>query len=133
MINTAPPASNSVFQVFGRLRNGFDITKLIFQVTVVQWSRSCLHMQINWVRLPATLFSVSLYLFFFFCLLFVFLTLFLLLARFPLFLLLTLLIMHIDQYIFYAYVRSFILEKGFQDQSPTLDLHTGQAYGQKKR
>ena len=102
MINTAPPASNSVFQVFGRLRNGFDITKLIFQVTVVQWSRSCLHMQINWVRLPATLFSVSLYLFFFFCLLFVFLTLFLLLARFPLFLLLTLLIMHVDQYIFYA-------------------------------
>ena len=64
MINTAPPASNSVFQVFGRLRNGFDITKLIFQVTVVQWSRSCLHMQINWVRLLATLFSVSLYLFF---------------------------------------------------------------------
>ena len=64
MINTAAPASNSVFQVFGRLRNGFDITKLIFQVTVVQWSRSCLHMQINWVRLLATLFSVSLYLFF---------------------------------------------------------------------
>ena len=35
MINTARPASNSVFEVFGRLRNGFDITKLIFQVTVV--------------------------------------------------------------------------------------------------
>ena len=67
MINTAPPASNSVFQVFGRLKNGFDITKLIFQVTcltVVQWSRSCLHLQINWVPLPAMLFSVSLYLFF---------------------------------------------------------------------
>ena len=29
-------------------------------VTVVQWSRSCLHVQINRVRLPATLFSVSL-------------------------------------------------------------------------
>ena len=39
-------------------------------VTVVQWSRSCLHVQINRVRLPATLFSVCLYRFcyFFFCL-----------------------------------------------------------------
>ena len=37
------------------------MTKLIFQimcVTVVQWSRSCLNVQINRVRLPATLFSV---------------------------------------------------------------------------
>ena len=48
-------------------KNCFDMTKLIFQimcVTVVQWSRSCLHVQINRVRLPATLFSVSLYRFF---------------------------------------------------------------------
>ena len=48
-------------------KNCFDVTKLIFQitcVTVVQWSRSCLHLQINRVRLPATLFSVSLYGFF---------------------------------------------------------------------
>ena len=48
-------------------KNCFDMTKLIFQimcVTVVQWSRSCLHLQINWVRLPATLFSVSLCRFF---------------------------------------------------------------------
>ena len=40
----------------------FDMTKLIFEimcVNVVQWSRSCLHVQINRVRLPATLFSVS--------------------------------------------------------------------------
>ena len=52
----------------------FDMTKLNFQikcVTVVQWSRSWLHVQINRVRLPATLFSVSLYRFFF-CLVFVF-------------------------------------------------------------
>ena len=35
------------------------------RVTMVQWSRSCLHLQINRVRLPATLFSVSLYRFFF--------------------------------------------------------------------
>ena len=49
-------------------KNCFDMTKLIFQimcVTVVQWSRSCLHVQINRVRLPATMFSVSLYRFFF--------------------------------------------------------------------
>ena len=46
----------------------FGVTKLFFQimcVTVVQWSRSCLPLQINRVRLPATLFSVSLYVFFF--------------------------------------------------------------------
>ena len=64
MINTAPPASNSVYGS----ENCFDMTKLIFQVicvTMVQWSWSCLHVQINWVRLPATLFSVSLYRFFF--------------------------------------------------------------------
>ena len=49
-------------------KNCFDMTKLICQimcVTVVQWLRSCLHAQINGVRLPATLFSVSLYRFFF--------------------------------------------------------------------
>ena len=65
MTNTAPIASNSVY---GREKL-FDMTKLIFQnmhVTVVQWSRSCLHVQINRVRLPATMFSVSLYRFFFF-------------------------------------------------------------------
>ena len=49
-------------------------------VTVVQWSRSCLHLQINRVRLPATLFSVSLYRLFFFRVWSLFLTLFFLLA-----------------------------------------------------
>ena len=47
-------------------KNCFDMTKLILCVTVVQWSRSCWHVQINRVRLPATPFSVSLYRFFFF-------------------------------------------------------------------
>ena len=42
------------------------------------------------------------------------LTLFFLLACFPLFLLLTPLITHLDQYIFQAQVRSLILEKGLQ-------------------
>ena len=34
-------------------------------VTMVQWLRGCLHLQVNRVRLPVTLFSVSLYRFFF--------------------------------------------------------------------
>ena len=49
-------------------KNCFDMTKLILQimcVTVVKWSRSCLNVQSNRVRLPATLFSVSLNRFFF--------------------------------------------------------------------
>ena len=97
-------------------KNCFDMTKLIFQimcVTVVQWSSSCLNVQINQIRLPATLFSVSLYRFFrLFGL--SFLTLFFLLVLFSLFLLLTLLVMHLD----------FYYGKGI---SKALDLHTGQA------
>ena len=84
--------------------NCFYMTKLICQllcVTVVQWSRSCLHvqffLQISWVRLPATLFSV-------FCTV-VFSCLVSFFSIFPfglfsLFLLLTLLVMHLDQYVF---------------------------------
>ena len=57
--DTAPPASNSVY--------ARDVTKYIYQnmcVTVVQWSTSCLHVQINRLRIPVPLFSVSLYRFF---------------------------------------------------------------------
>ena len=142
-------------------KNCFDVTKLFFQVmcvTVVQWSRSCLHLQINRVRLPATLFPVSLYLFFFFW------------RFFSLFLML---VMHLDQcwyffvpffflffFLFGLFLTLFFLlafflyfycwpcwsctwiniyfkrksgvfrEKGFQ--KPALDLHTGQPYDQKK-
>ena len=126
MINTAPPASNSVY---GREKlfwcdkiNQFQI----MCVTVVQWSRRCLHLQINRVRLPATLFSVSLYRFFF--LFGFFLTLFFLLAFF-----------------LYSYCwpclsctwindilslsPEFYFGKGI---SKALDLHTGQAYDQIK-
>ena len=83
-------------------KNCFDMT--IFQimcVTVVQCSRSYLHvqffLQISCVRLPATLFSV-------FCTV-VFSCLVSLFLIFPfglfsLFLLLTLLVMHLDQYVF---------------------------------
>ena len=48
-------------------KNCFDMTKLTFHivcVTVVQWSRSFLHVRSNRVRLPATLLSVSMYSFF---------------------------------------------------------------------
>ena len=55
-------------------------------------------MKINRVRLPATLFSVSLYRFFFLFGLF-FNTIFPF-GLFSLFLMLTLLVMHLDQYIF---------------------------------
>ena len=46
-------------------KNGFDITKLIFQNMCVCVCVA-LHLQRNWVRLSATLFSVSLYRFLFF-------------------------------------------------------------------
>ena len=48
-------------------KNCFDMTKLIFQimcVTVVQWSRSCLNVQIKPVSTPGDAVSVSLYRFF---------------------------------------------------------------------
>ena len=99
MINTALPASNSVFQVFGRLKNDFDIlTKLIFQimcVAVVQW---CSGQGVLGARADIKIcFFVP---FFFFAFSLCLLILFFLLACFPLFLLLTLLIMLIDQYVF---------------------------------
>ena len=66
--------------------------------------------------IPATLFSVSLNRFFslqplFFNAIFPFGMFSFILTQ----LLLTLLIMHLDHYIFSALVRSFILEKGFQE------------------
>ena len=101
-------------------KNCFDMTKLIFQimcVTVVQWSRSFLHVQINRVRLPATLLSVSWYRFFP-AFVYFFLTLFF----WPFFLYsfcrpcCMLLVMHLDQYIFYFKLKSGVLfwKKGFQ-------------------
>ena len=111
-------------------KNCFDMTKLIFQimcVTVVQWSRSCLHVQINRVRLPATLFSVSLYRFFF-CLVSFFNTIF----PFGLFFF----ILTADpagHALGSIYILSlspeFYFGKGI---SKALDLHTGQAYDQIK-
>ena len=94
MINTSPPASNSVYN-----REKWNYFLLIMCVTVVLWSRRCLHVQMNRVRLPAMLFSVSFHRFFFLFGL-RFLTLFLLLACFVLFLLLTLLIIHLDSIYF---------------------------------
>ena len=107
------------------------MTKLIFQimcVTVVQWSRSCLHVQINRVRLPATLFSVFLYRFFpvnwslFFNTIFPFGLFFFILTADP-----------AGHALGSIYILSlspeFYFGKGI---SKALDLHTGQAYDQIK-
>ena len=111
-------------------KNCFDMTKLIIQimcVTVLQ-SRSCLHVQINRVRLPATQFSVSLYRFFFLFGL-SFLTLFFLLAVF-------FFILSSDpagHELGSIYILSSSLEIYFgKGISKALDLHTGQAYDQIK-
>ena len=76
--------SSTSFSVYGREK---------LYVIVLQWSRSFLHMQINRVRLPATLPSVSLYRFFFPFLVPFFNTIFPF-RLFFLFVLLTLLFMH---------------------------------------
>ena len=117
--------------------NCFDMTKLIFQimcVTVVRWSSSCLNVQINRVRLPACP-GVAVFCFyapFFFLFGLFFLTLFFLLAFFSL-------VWPcwsctwINIYIFSADILGlspeFYFGKGI---SKALDLHTGQAYDQKK-
>ena len=111
-------------------KNCFDTTKLIFLimcVTVVQWSRSYLNVQINRARLPPTLFSVSLYRFFL-CLV-SFLALFFLLAFF-------FFVLSADpagHAIRSIYILSlspeFYFGKGI---SKALNLHTGQVYDQKK-
>ena len=111
-------------------KNCFDMTKLISQimcVTVVQWTRSCSHVQTNRVRLPATLFSVSLYRFFSVWSLF-------LNTNFP---------FGFFFFIFTAdpaghalgstYILSLSPEFYFgKGTSKALDLHTGQAYDQIK-
>ena len=111
-------------------KNCFDMTKLFFQimcVTVVQWSRSFLHVQINRVRLPATLLSVSLYRLFFpvwsiFNTIFPFGLFFFILTADP-----------AGHALGSIYILSlspeFYFGKGI---SKALDLHTGQAYDQIK-
>ena len=100
----------------------------VMSVTLVQWSRSCLYVQINRVRLPATLFCVSLsYRFFFWPLSFN-----------------TILPFGLFSFILTAdpanhapgsiYILSSSPESYFgKGTSKALDLHTGQgAYDQKK-
>ena len=56
-------SSTSFKQRLWQKKNAFNIANLRppkLSGTVVQWSRSCLHLQINKVRLPAKLFSFSL-------------------------------------------------------------------------
>ena len=106
----------------------FDKTKLIFQITVVQWSRSCLNVQINRVRLPVTLFSVSLYRFFFNGLFF--LTLFFLLAFFFFILTADPAGHALGSIYTLSLSPDFYFGKGI---SKALDLHTGHSYDQKKK
>ena len=127
MFNTAPPAPTASMAE----KNCFDMTKLIAKimcVTVVQWSRSWLHVQINRVRLSTPLFSVSLYCFFFFLFGLFFNSIFPF-GRF--FFILTadpaghaLGSIHI-----LSLSPEFYFGKGI---SKALNLHTGQAYDQKK-
>ena len=126
MINTDLLASTASMAE----KNCFDMTKLTFHivcvtvvcVTVVQWSRSFLHVQSNRVRLPATLLSVSIYCFFFpvwsfFLTLFFFLAFFLILTADP--------AGHALGSIFILSLSpEFYFGKGI---SKALDLHTGQA------
>ena len=113
--------------------NCFDMTKLIFQimcVTVVQCSRSFLHEQINRVRLPATLLSVSLYRFCFFP----FLVHFFLNTIFPFDLFFFILTADpaghaLGSMYILSLSPEFYFGKGI---SKAVDLHTGQAYGQIK-
>ena len=106
MINTAQPASKSVYAE----KNGFDITNLIFQ-NIYVWQCGA---AVKELLAAADAFSVSLYRFFPFFFLFslCFLARFFLLACFSLFVLLTLLIMHLDQYIFLSFSPELYFRKG---------------------
>ena len=122
MINTAPPASNSVYS---REKLFWYMTKLIFQimcVTVVQWSRSCLNVQIKPVSTPGDAVSVSLYRFFSVWSIFPFDLFFFILTADP-----------AGHALGSIYILSlspeFYFGKGI---SKVLDLHTGQPYDQKK-
>ena len=128
MINTGPPAQTASMAE----KNCFDVTKLIIQimcVTVVPWSRSFLHVQINRFRLQATLQAFCFFAqFFFSCLVYFFNTIF----PFGLFFF----ILTADpagHSLGSIYILSlspeFYFGKGI---SKALDLHTGQAYDQIK-
>ena len=95
-------------------------------ITVVQWSRSCLNVQSNRVRLPSTLFSISLYRFWslLFNTIFLFALFFFILTADP-----------AGHELGSIYILSSSLEFYFgKGISKALDLcmHTGQAYDQIK-
>ena len=110
-------------------KNCFDMTKLIFQIMCVtggQWSRNFLHVQINRVRLPATLFSVSFSFFFLFGLFFN--------TSFPFGLFFFIVTADpaghaLGSIYILSLSPEFYFGKGILK---ALDLHTGQAYDQKK-
>ena len=112
------------------------MTKFILGVTVVQLSRSCLHVQINRVRLSATLFSVSSSYRLFFFYYYYFFFLFGLCFFNTIFLLACFLYSYCWPCwsctwinIYFNLSPEFYFGKGI---SKALDLHTGQAYDQIK-
>ena len=125
MINTAPPASNSVY---GREKL-FWYDKIIFTNHVCHCGavvKELLAPADKPGSTPGDALSVSLYRFFFprSCLV-SFSTLFFLLAFFSLFSLLTLLVMHLDQNWYFNLKCGVLFWKRI---SKALDLHTGRAY-----
>ena len=126
MIDTAPPASNSVY---GR-ENLFSYDKINYSNHACHcgaWSKSFLSVQINQVPLPATLLSVSLYRFFS-CLVYFFNTIFPVALFF--FILTADPAGHALGSIYILRLSpKFYFGKGILK---ALDLHTGQAYDQIK-
>ena len=113
------------------------MTKFILGVTVVQWSRSCLHVQINRVRLSATVFSVSsqyrfflFSFFFFFCLGSVFLILFFFWPVFSFILTADPAGHALGSIYIFSISREFYFGKGF---SKALDLSTGPSLRPEKK
>ena len=127
MINTAQQAPQTASMA---QKNGFNITKLIVQfmcVTEVQWSRSCLHVLIYHVRPPGD----AVFCFFVPFFLFVWSLFFNTIFHFGLF---SFIITadpadHALGSIYILSSSEFYFGKGI---SRAHDLHTDQAYGQKK-
>ena len=127
MINTAPPASKSVY---GREKL-FSYDKINFSNYVCACGAVVKELLERADKPGSTPGDAVFCYFVFFSVWSLFLTLFFLLAFFSLFVkMLTLLVIHLDQYIFLSLSAEFYFEKGI---SKALDLHTGQAYDQKKK
>ena len=129
MINTAPPASNSVHGT----EKLFWYDKINFSNHVCQCGAVVKELLTRAEKPGSTPVDAAFFLFlctiFFFCLVSFFNTIFPF-GLFSLFLLQTLLVMHLDQYIYFKLKSGGLFWKR---DTKTLDLHTGQAYDQIKK